>query len=133
MTMKTTTLVTLFAALSFAAIPTNSALAYTFNGNSKHGSTVQSSTSAFDEALYAKYTWLTPDNDAQTAPTVNHIVVSLVDQRLYAYHDQQLVAWSNVSTGRPGHETPTAANTSTTVSSNGVPKSAATPTAATPA
>ena len=38
---------------------------------------------------------------------MNHIVVSLADQRLYAYHNLQLVAWSNVSSGRPGHETPT--------------------------
>jgi lipoprotein-anchoring transpeptidase ErfK/SrfK len=108
MTMKTTSLVTLFAAFSFIAIPATSAMAYSFNGDSKHGSTVARSTSTFDEAFYAKYSWLTSDDNQPDASTVvNHIVVSLADQRLYAYHDQQLVAWSNVSTGRPGHETPT--------------------------
>ena len=109
MTMKTSTIVTLVAALSFAA---TSAHAYTFSGDSKHGSTVARSSSTFDEAQYAKYTWLASD-DNQPAPSVvvNHIIVSLADQRLYAYHDQQLVAWSNVSTGRPGHETPTGAFT----------------------
>jgi L,D-transpeptidase catalytic domain len=108
MTMKTTSLVTLFAAISFAAIPATSARAFSFNGDTKHGSTVARSTSTFDEALYAKYSWLTSDdNQPDPSIVVNHIVVSLADQRLYAYHDQQLVAWSNVSTGRPGHETPT--------------------------
>jgi len=54
----------------------------------------------------AKYLWLcSGDNQANT--TVNHVIVSLADQRLYAYHDQQLVAWSKISSGRPGHETPT--------------------------
>ena len=106
--MKTSTIATLFAAIFLAVIPATSASAFTFNGDSKHGSSVQRTTSTFDEALYAKYSWLTSD-DNQPAPTVvvNHIVVSLADQRLYAYHDQQLVAWSNVSSGRPGHETPT--------------------------
>jgi lipoprotein-anchoring transpeptidase ErfK/SrfK len=38
---------------------------------------------------------------------VNHIVVSLADQSLRAYNGQQLVAYSNISSGKPGHETPT--------------------------
>ena len=57
-----------------------------------------------DPAL-ARFEWLVADTDPQAS--VNHIVVSIADQRLYAYHGQQLVAWSNVSSGRAGHETPT--------------------------
>jgi hypothetical protein len=56
------------------------------------------------EADYAKFEWL---SDQDAGPSINHIVVSLTDQRLYAYHDHQLLAWSNVSSGRVGHETPT--------------------------
>jgi hypothetical protein len=59
------------------------------------------------EADYARFEWLS--DDAQSGVAVNHIIVSLADQRLYAYHDHQLLAWSNVSSGRTGHETPTGA------------------------
>ena len=96
--MKTSKLTTLLAALSFTVILGISVRADSFNGDSKHGSTHMRSCSPSID--YAKFSWLTSDD-------VNHIVVSLADQRLYAYHDQQLVAWSNVSSGRPGHETPT--------------------------
>ncbi len=35
------------------------------------------------------------------------ILVSITEQRLYAYRNGILIAYSTVSTGRPGHETPT--------------------------
>jgi lipoprotein-anchoring transpeptidase ErfK/SrfK len=57
-----------------------------------------------DPAL-ARFEWLAPDTDPVAA--VNNIVISIADQRLYAYHDQQLIGWSSVSSGKPGHETPT--------------------------
>jgi lipoprotein-anchoring transpeptidase ErfK/SrfK len=57
------------------------------------------------EADYARFEWLGGDD----ASSVNRIIVSLADQRLYAYHDHQLLTWSNVSSGRTGHETPTGA------------------------
>jgi len=54
---------------------------------------------------YAKTVWLVADDDPKL--NVNRIVISLADQRLYAFHNQQLVAWSTISSGRAGHETPT--------------------------
>jgi hypothetical protein len=108
MTMKTSNALTLVAALCFAAILSASARADGFSSaDTKHGSTHLRSTGSTSED-YAKFQWLTSDDNRPDA-TVNHIVVSLADQRLYAYHDQQLVAWSNVSSGKPGHETPTGA------------------------
>jgi lipoprotein-anchoring transpeptidase ErfK/SrfK len=98
MTMKTST--TLFATLCFAAILGTSARADGFSGySSKHGSTQPRATSTAVDL--GKFTWLAPDSN------VNRIVVSLVDQSLYAYNDQRLVAYSNISSGKPGHETPT--------------------------
>lgn len=35
------------------------------------------------------------------------ILVSITEQRLYAYRNGVLIAYSTVSTGKPGHETPT--------------------------
>jgi lipoprotein-anchoring transpeptidase ErfK/SrfK len=51
----------------------------------------------------AKFVWLCSDASARV---VNYIIVSLPDQRLYAYNGLQLVAWSSISSGRPGFETP---------------------------
>ena len=102
-TMKTYALLVLLTALTGAA-----AQAGTMSYNPKHpapaASTLVSSVCVQDPAL-ARFEWLVSD----TAPeaSINHIIVSIADQRLYAYHDQQLVAWSNVSSGKPGHETPT--------------------------
>lgn len=112
MTMKTSSALTLLAALSFAAILSTSARADGFSSaDTKHGSTRLHSNGGPSED-YAKFQWLTSDdNQPDATVTVNHIVVSLADQRLYAYHDHQLVAWSNVSSGKPGHETPTGAFT----------------------
>jgi len=105
--MNTSRLLTTLATLSLAAFLGGTASADGFAGNSKHASSscplthVRSASSN-----YARFLWLC-SGDTQSDTTVNHIVVSLADQRLYAYHDQQLVAWSNISSGRPGHETPT--------------------------
>jgi lipoprotein-anchoring transpeptidase ErfK/SrfK len=74
------------------------------NSDSKHGSMRQHPNATPID--YARYSWLTSEND-QPASTVNHILVSLADQRLYAYHGPTLVAWSNVCSGAPGHDTPT--------------------------
>jgi hypothetical protein len=89
------------AAVSLTALSSLSARADFSSTDTKHFH-ARTSAVAID---YAKYEWLNPDNQPET--TVNHIVVSLADQRLYAFHDQQLFAWSNVSSGRTGHETPT--------------------------
>ena len=104
--MKTST--ALLAALGFAALLPASARADAFAGtDSKHASIRQHSSAPTED--YAKFQWLTSDDQPNAA--VNHIIVSLADQRLYAYHGRQLVAWSNVSSGRAGHETPTGAFT----------------------
>jgi hypothetical protein len=104
--MKTSQFVTFCGALSCTAIWGSSAKAASFSSaDSKH---------AFLHPLFGnrvyenfdKFQWLSSADD-QSASSVNRIIVSLEDQRLYAYHDQQLLAWSNVSSGRPGHETPT--------------------------
>lgn len=108
MTMKTSTVLTLLATLSLTTLVTTSARADGFfSSDTKHGSS-SSHTRTANTTInpdYAKFVWLTADG--QPSISVNHIVVSLADQRLYAYHGQQLVAWSNVSSGKPGHETPT--------------------------
>jgi lipoprotein-anchoring transpeptidase ErfK/SrfK len=57
-----------------------------------------------DPAL-ARFEW--PVSDAALPAAVDNIIISIADQRLYVYHAQQLVAWSSVSSGKPGHETPT--------------------------
>ena len=104
MTMKTSNFLTLLATLCFATTTATTVRADGVAGyNSKHGSTPRhSSTAAID---CGKFTWLSPDS------SVNHIVVSLADQSLYAYNGRQLVAFSNISSGKPGHETPTGAFT----------------------
>ena len=106
--MNTPRLLIMLALSSFAAVlSTTTARADGVTSDTKHASTAfrQSSMSVTNND-YARFLWLC-SGDGQQETSVNHIVVSLADQRLYAYHDQQLVAWSNVSSGRPGHETPT--------------------------
>lgn len=102
MTMKTST--ALFAIICLSAATATTVHADGFSGySSKHGSIPRhTSTAAVD---LGKFTWLAPDSN------VNRIVVSLADQSLYAYNGQQLVAYSNISSGKPGHETPTGAFT----------------------
>lgn len=70
-------------------------------GDSKHPHARCGSGSAID---YGKFEWLADDG---TGTAVSRIIISLAEQRLYAFHDHQLLAWSNVSTGRSGYETPT--------------------------
>jgi hypothetical protein len=57
---------------------------------------------------YAKYYFIcsTPDSKHDQSVSINCIIVSLAEQRLYAYQGNELVAWSNCSTGKTGHETP---------------------------
>lgn len=49
--------------------------------------------------------WIWGGDDVSMGPMV--VVASLDEQRLYAYRNGVLVAVSTISTGRPGHETPT--------------------------
>jgi hypothetical protein len=106
MTMKTSS--ALFATFCCAALLHTSARADSFaRTDSKHASIRQHAQPVAQD--YAKFEWLTPAD--QPSAAVNHIIVSLTDQRLYAYHGGQLIAWSNVSSGRAGHETPTGAFT----------------------
>ncbi len=49
--------------------------------------------------------WIWGGDDTSMGPMV--VVASLDEQRLYAYRNGVLVAISTISTGRPGHETPT--------------------------
>ncbi len=104
-TMKTYSLLALLTALTITT-----AHAGTASYNTKHPApapsryTIVNGEPEQDPAL-ARFEWLVPETDPTAS--VNHIVVSIADQRLYAYHGAQLVAWSNVSSGKPGHETPT--------------------------
>ncbi len=100
MTMKTSRSLTLLAALCFASTVAATAHAESISGyNSKHGAAARRTSAANVDC--GKFTWFAPD------ASVNHIVVSLADQSLYAYHGPQLVAVSNISSGKPGHDTPT--------------------------
>jgi len=75
--------------------------------NSKMGNPRPKSASQAPAQDYAKYYFIcTSENSKQQGESVTHIVLSIAEQRLYAYHDDQLVAWSNVSTGKTGHDTP---------------------------
>src|ERR1700679_1176393 len=103
---KRTVKVSIAAILFATVVLTTSARASDFSStDTKHGATCIHSSSA-PSIDYAKFQWLTP-SDGQAEAPVDRIIVSLADQRLYAYHAEQLLAWSNVSSGRPGHETPT--------------------------
>jgi len=86
------------ASPAFADISHNSKM-----GNPRSKSTAQGPAKKYD--LY--YFICSPEDTKHGGETVTHIVLSLAEQRLYAYHDDQLVAWSNVSTGKTGHDTPT--------------------------
>ncbi|RYD54330.1 MAG: hypothetical protein EOP60_07825 [Sphingomonadales bacterium] len=67
-----------------------------------------SETMQFDaEAMKAgEFVWLPHYQKAGTGGAVS-IVISIPQQRLYAYQDGQLIAVSTVSTGAPGKDTPT--------------------------
>jgi lipoprotein-anchoring transpeptidase ErfK/SrfK len=102
-TMKTSRSLTLLATLCFAATLSTSVQAdgYFFNGSSKHGTTTETRYVSNIIPDLGKFTWIDENS------TVNHIVVSLDDQSLRAYNGTELVAYSNISSGKPGHETPT--------------------------
>ncbi|MCE0522229.1 MAG: L,D-transpeptidase family protein [Methylacidiphilales bacterium] len=76
--------------------------------NSKRGSAPARSSAQKSDDDYAKYYFIcsSPDSKHDKSLTIDYIVISLAEQRLYAYHGDELVAWSNVSTGKAGHETP---------------------------
>ena len=101
--MKTSNALTIIATLCLAATTATTVQAGTYN--SKMGSVAHQSSSYAVAQDLGKFTWL------NEASSVNHIVVSLADQALYAYNGQELVAYSNISSGKPGHETPTGAFT----------------------
>jgi hypothetical protein len=89
-------------------------LAVTFDGAVYAGTSYSSkrgparSTAQAPTEDYAKYYFVcsSPDSKHEGDLTINYIVVSLSEQRLYAYHGNELVAWSNVSTGKAGNDTP---------------------------
>jgi len=97
-TMKTSNVLTLLATLCLA---TTTVHAGSFNSyNTKHAEPVTRyiTTAMVDEG---HFNWL------NESASVNRIVVSLADQSLNAYNGNTLVATSNISSGKPGHETPT--------------------------
>lgn len=99
-TMKTSSALTLLATICLAAT-TSSVYAGSTGYSSKLGSSPEQRARYIAAVDLGHFTWLAPD------ASVNHIVVSLADQSLYAYNGKQLVAYSNISSGKPGHETPT--------------------------
>jgi lipoprotein-anchoring transpeptidase ErfK/SrfK len=96
-TMKTSNVLTLLATLCLA---TTTVHAGSFNSyNTKHSAaTTRYTTAMVDEGHFS---WI------NESASVNKIIVSLADQSLYAYNGATLVATSNISSGKPGHETPT--------------------------
>jgi lipoprotein-anchoring transpeptidase ErfK/SrfK len=72
--------------------------------NSKKGNPRPKPAPVEDHALY--YFICSPESSKHTGETIDHIVLSISEQRMYAYHDAELIAWSNVSTGKAGHDTP---------------------------
>jgi lipoprotein-anchoring transpeptidase ErfK/SrfK len=101
-TMKSSSVLTLLATLSLAAaLGTTTVHAGSFNNyNTKHATVTPRyiTTVMVDEG---HFNWLNEN------ASVNRIVVSLADQSLYAFNGDTLVATSNISSGKPGHETPT--------------------------
>jgi lipoprotein-anchoring transpeptidase ErfK/SrfK len=83
-----------------------SAQAYAYQ-NSKLGNPRPKSTQAPPDD-YAKYGFIcSAENSKNCTDKITHIVISLEEQRLFAFHDNQVIAWSNISTGKTGHDTPT--------------------------
>ena len=100
-TMKSSKVLALIATLSLAATFGTTVQAGATSYNSKTGSgPARTSTVRVAQDL-GKFTWI--DESAR----VNRIVVSLADQTCYAYSGPRVVAYSNISSGKPGHETPT--------------------------
>ena len=76
--------------------------------SSKGGNPPARSTSQGPSEDCAKYYFICASSDSKKdqSLTINYLVISLPEQRLYAYHGTELVAWSNCSTGKAEHETP---------------------------
>ncbi len=96
--MKTSKVLPFLATICLTATFATSAHA-AYNTKTGMGSACTSTITVAQDV--GKFTWL------NESASVNHIVVSLADQALYAYNGAQLVAYSNISSGKPGHETPT--------------------------
>jgi len=102
--MKPTLLFALFSLLAFTSAHAADASAQ----SSKRKSAPARSTVQAPGEDYAKYYFIcsSADSKRDQSLTINYIIISLVEQRLYAYHGTELVAWSNCSTGKTRHETP---------------------------
>jgi len=76
--------------------------------NSKRGGGAARSTTQKASNDYAKYYFICSSLDSKhyESLAITGIVISLEEQRLYAYSGNELIAWSNCSTGKKGHETP---------------------------
>jgi lipoprotein-anchoring transpeptidase ErfK/SrfK len=97
----------LFALASLLAIPSAQA-ANANSQSSKRGGGPARSTTPTVSNDYAKYYFIcsSVDSKHEKSMAITSIVISLEAQRLYAYSGNELVAWSNCSTGKKGHETP---------------------------
>jgi|SRR5580658_6702464 lipoprotein-anchoring transpeptidase ErfK/SrfK len=97
------------SALLFTLLTATAVQADVTSYNSKHSAPAIPSryiiSACAQDPAFARFEWLV--SDAAPRASVDNIIISIADQRLYVYHDQQLVAWSSVSSGKPGHETPT--------------------------
>ena len=74
--------------------------------NSKMGNPRPASTQAPVQKHDLYYFICAPEDSKHSDVSIDHIVLSISEQRLYAFHDAELIAWSNVSTGKAGHDTP---------------------------
>ena len=101
--MKTLRLATFLAAFALApALPARAGSNFA-NQDSKHR--VFALTASRYVPDYDKFEWLA--GEGQATVTIDHLVVALAEQKLYVYHHTELLAWSNISSGRSGYETPT--------------------------
>jgi len=99
-------LMTLFALASL--LPITSTHAANSSQNSKRVGGPAPSPTQTASNDYAKYYFICSSTDSKhyESLAITYIVISLAKQRLYAYSGNELVAWSNCSTGKKGHETP---------------------------
>jgi len=102
--MKKFLSITWFGVFACAVIASPSAQAGSyFEGDTKHGAFRLAQSQCV--ANYDKFAWLSSSGDPSDL-SIDHLVVSLAEQHLYVYHGNQLLAWSNISSGRAGYETP---------------------------
>ena len=100
--------VTMFIVLSMLPASTSAYAATASPQNSKRGGPASRTLATAPTEDYAKYYFIcsSPDSKHDQEVAINSIIISLAEQRLYAYQGNLLVAWSNCSTGKTGHETP---------------------------